>query len=256
MTPLPDPVLSGQHAIVTGGGRGIGAAIASRLSELGARVTIMGRDRAVLERHAASLGARASAIACDVTDAGSIQAAFTRAGVAHILVNNAGQARSKKFLDTTPELWQQMIAANLTSVYLCSRQVLPAMLKAQAGRIVNVASIAGLKASPRMTAYSAAKHGVVGLTRSLALETVKYGVTVNAVCPGYTDTDMTERGVREIMEAKRITHDEARAMITRAIPSGRMTTPDEVAAAVTWFCLPTASGVTGQALVVAGGEAT
>ena len=256
MTWFTKPPLSDQHAIVTGGGRGIGAAISARLAQLGARVTIMGRDLDLLERHAKSIGEKGTAIACDVTDAQSIRAAFERAGAAHILINNAGQAKSEKFLDTTPELWAQMLAANLTSVYLCTQQVLPRMLEARSGRIVNVASIAGLKAAPRLTAYAAAKHGVVGLTKSLALETAKFGVTVNAVCPGFTDTEMAERGVRELMEAKHISRDEARAMITRVIPRGSMTTPDEVAAAVAWFCLPDASGVTGQALVVAGGEAT
>lgn len=256
MTWVTKAKLDDQHAIVTGGGRGIGAAIATRLAQLGARVTIIGRDRSVLEKQAQSIGTQATAIVCDVTDAGAVAATFEKAGPAHILVNNAGQAKSEKFLDTTPEIWHQMISANLTSVYLCTRQVLPAMLQAKSGRIVNVASIAGLKAAPRMSAYSAAKHGVVGLTKALALETAKFGVTVNAVCPGYTDTEMTERGVAELMEAKHISRDEARAMITRVIPRGTMTTPEEVAVAVTWFCLPEASGVTGQALVVAGGEAT
>jgi len=130
------------------------------------------------------------------------------------------------------------------------------MLEAKKGRIVNIASTAGVQGASRMTAYAAAKHGVVGLTRSLALETAKFGITVNAVCPGYTDTDMTEQGVHELMDAKNISRDEARAMITRVIPRGVMTTPQEVANAVVWLCSPDASGVTGQALVVAGGEIT
>lgn len=252
--------LSEEHAIVTGGGRGIGAAISSALVELGARVTVMGRDRAVLEKHAKSLGKNAKAIACDVSDAESVRKAFASAkkefGDAAILVNNAGQAKSEKFVDTAAETWNRMLTVNLTSVYLCTQQVLPAMLAAKRGRIVNIASTAGLKAAPRMSAYAAAKHGVVGLTRSLALETAKFGITVNAVCPGYTDTDMTEQGVRELMEAKHLSHDEARAMITRVIPRGVMTTPAEVASAVAWLCTREASGVTGQAIVVAGGETT
>jgi 3-hydroxybutyrate dehydrogenase len=252
--------LEGRHAIVTGGARGIGAAISASLAARGARVTILGRDQAALDKHVNSLGENAAAVRCDVSDEVSVKAAFTRTrkrfGHPEILVNNAGQAKSEKFERTTRALWDQMLSANLTSVFLCTQAVLPAMIEAGGGRIVNIASTAGLKGAPRMTAYSAAKHGVVGLTRSLALETVKHGITVNAVCPGYTDTDMTEQGVRELMEAKNISRDDARAMITRVIPRGVMTTPEEVASAVVWLCSPDASGVTGQAIVVAGGEIT
>jgi NAD(P)-dependent dehydrogenase (short-subunit alcohol dehydrogenase family) len=258
MTWINTPRLEGQHAIVTGGGRGIGAAIATALGALGARVTIMGREQTVLEKHAATLPNDPNAIVCDVADERSVQQAFKRArdaaGDAQILINNAGQAKSEKFTNTSTDLWTQMVTVNLTSVFLCTQQVLPAMIAAQRGRIVNIASTAGVRGAPRMSAYAAAKHGVVGLTRSLALETAKFGITVNAVCPGYTDTDMTEQGVRELMAAKQISRDEARAMITRVIPRGKMTTPQEVASAVLWLCSPDASGVTGQALVVAGGE--
>lgn len=248
------------HAVVTGGGRGIGAAIATLLAERGASVTIMGRDLGALERQRASLGEKAAAIACDVSDPDAVAAAFQRArerfGDPHILVNNAGQAKSEKFHRTTTDLWNRMIAVNLTSVFLCTREVLPAMLERQQGRIVNIASTAGVQGASRMAAYAAAKHGVVGLTRTLALETAKFGITVNAVCPGYTDTDMTEQGVRELMAAKNVSHDEARGMITRVIPRGRLTTPREVADAVVWLCSAEASAVTGQAIVVSGGEAT
>ncbi len=260
MTWVTKPKLADRHAIVTGGGRGIGAAISSALAARGARVTLMGRDGAALERHAKTLGEGAAAIVCDVTDEQAVRQAFARAAAAsgpvNILVNNAGQAKSEKFVDTSRELWDRMLAANLTSAYLCTRQVLPSMLEAKRGRVVNIASTAGLKGAPRMSAYAAAKHGVMGLTRSLALETVKHGITVNAVCPGYTDTDMADQGIRELMQARRIPREEALGMITRVIPRGALTTPDEVASAVAWLCGDSASGVTGQAIVVAGGEIT
>lgn len=248
--------LKGQHAIVTGGARGIGAAISTALAQAGARVTIMGRDKAALAKHAERLGFNVVAITCDVTDEKSVDEAFAKAGPAQILVNNAGQAKSEKFVNTKRDLWDRMIAVNLTSTYLCTAQVLPAMLNAGSGRIVNIASTAGVRGAARMSAYAAAKHGVVGLTQSLALETVKFGITVNAVCPGFTETDMTEQGVRELMEGKKVSREEARAMILRVIPRGVMTTPEEVAATVLWLCSPESSAVTGQAIVVAGGETT
>jgi NAD(P)-dependent dehydrogenase (short-subunit alcohol dehydrogenase family) len=253
--PAAGSSLSGRHAIVTGGARGIGAAVAMALSRAGARVTIMGRDAAKLAEHVRAIGHGAVGIQCDVTDEQAVEQAFADAGSAQILVNNAGQAKSEKFVNTTREVWDRMLSANLTSTYLCTRAVLPAMLEAGAGRIVNISSIAGVTAANRMTAYAAAKHGVVGLTKSLALETAKFGITVNAVCPGYTDTDMTEAGVRELMAAKKISRDDARAMITRVIPRGAMTTPEEVASTVLWLCSPESSAVTGQAIVVSGGEA-
>jgi NAD(P)-dependent dehydrogenase (short-subunit alcohol dehydrogenase family) len=250
--------LGGRHAIVTGGGRGIGAAIADELGRLGADLTLMGRDLERLEAHADALrerhGVRVQALACDVADENSVRDAFARAGDAAILVNNAGQSAATAFADTPREVWDRMLAVNLTGTFLCTREVIAAMAAARWGRVVNVASTAGLRGYPKTAAYTAAKHGVVGLTRALALETAKLGITVNAVCPGYTDTDMAAAAVGNLVRELGKTEEEARKMITRVNPMGRLIDPAEVAAAVGWLCSPAASGVTGQALAVAGGE--
>ena len=253
--------LEGSHAIVTGGSRGIGAAIAIALAERGASLTLMGRSINDLRSHAAAvetLGVKVQCIPCNIADETSVVRAFQRAevglGSAKILVNNAGTATSATFTATSRELWDHMLAVNLTGTYLCSTQVLPAMLAAGDGRIVNIASTAGLRGYKTMTAYCAAKHGVIGLTRALALETAKYGVTVNAVCPGYTDTDLTDSAVSNVVNVFGKTPEEARAMLVRINPRGVMTTPAEVAAAVAWLCAPESSAVTGISLPVAGGE--
>ncbi|MDQ3605418.1 MAG: SDR family oxidoreductase [Gemmatimonadota bacterium] len=254
--------LAGAHAVVTGGGSGIGAAIAAELARRGAALTLMGRRHRPLEEHSATLGDRfgvaVAAIPCDVAEEGSVRRAFAaareRSGDPTILVNNAGQAAGSSFAETSLELWQQMLAVNLTGSFLCARAVLPAMLAASSGRIVNIASTAGLRGYPHIAAYSAAKHGVIGLTRSLALETVKKGVTVNAVCPGYTDTGMTDGAADGLSRARGISAEEARALISRSNPRGTLIRPEEVADAVAWLCSPAASAITGQALVVAAGE--
>ena len=253
------PALAGRHAVVTGGGRGIGAAIARHLAGLGAAVTVMGRDVSRLEETAAALpGARA--LACDVTDEAAVGRAFAQAveqtGAAHILVNNAGAAVSAPLARTTLEQFHAMIEVNLTGAFLCCRAVLPAMLAAGTGRIVNIASTAGLTGGAYISAYCAAKHGLVGLTRALALETADKGITVNAVCPGYTETAMAHRAIAAIVEKTGRSEAEARAELVKTNPQGRLVQPEEVAATVAFLCLPGAESITGQAVVLAGGEVT
>jgi NAD(P)-dependent dehydrogenase (short-subunit alcohol dehydrogenase family) len=258
-------MLHGRHAVVTGGGRGIGAAIATALAAHGARLTLMGRTAADLDTHAATLrdasGAGAHAVVCDVSDAAAVQRAFrdaaARFGPVQILINNAGQADAAAFQDISLESWERMLAVNLTGTFLCCRQVLPAMIAAGAGRIVNIASTAGLKGYAKVATYCATKHGVVGLTRALAAETARHGLTVNAVCPGYTDdTDMLRAAVENVMRATGKSADEARAILTRQSPRGSLITPQEIADTVVWLCSPGASAITGQAIAVAAGEVT
>jgi NAD(P)-dependent dehydrogenase (short-subunit alcohol dehydrogenase family) len=171
-----------------------------------------------------------------------------------VLVNNAGIAKSQRFLDTTRAIWDETLAVNLTGVYLCTQQVLPAMLDGKYGRVVNIASTSALRGYKTMAAYCAAKHGVLGLTRVLALETAAHGVTVNAICPGYVETDIFEQAIQNLMSARNIERDEARQMLARPIPTGRFTTVEEVASAVDWLCSPTAANVTGIAVPLTGGE--
>ena len=259
---MSDRHLEGRSAIVTGGGRGIGAAIASELARLGARVAILGRDASRLE--AQILGMRAAyggdhlGLTCDVTDPDAIATAFGRArdamGHAWILVNNAGAAESDRFMDTTLEQWNAMLAANLTSAFLCTQQVLPAMLATKGGRVINIGSTAAVRGAARLAAYTAAKHGLLGLTRALAAETARQGITVNCVCPAYTDTGMARNAVDNLVRGRGISSEEAEAMIVRTIPRGRLIEPEEVASAVGWLCSPGAAAVSGQALVLGGGE--
>jgi 3-hydroxybutyrate dehydrogenase len=252
------------HAVVTGGGQGIGAAVASELSRLGAAVTIMGRTSATLERHAAVLrnahGARVATVACDVTDESSVKQGFATAkatlGAVQVLVNNAGRAETAAFGDITRAWWDAMLAVNLTGMYLCTQQVLGDMERAASGRIVNIASTAGLRGYNRTAAYCAAKHGVIGLTRALALETAKRGITVNALCPGYTDTDIVADAIRAVSARMGATLDEAEQTLLRTIPRRRFTAPEEVASLVGWLCSPAAAAVTGTSIPVAGGEVT
>ncbi len=254
--------LGGHHALVTGGGRGIGFAIATTLARLGADVTVIGRNIAPLNRTAETLagefGVRTLAAAADVTDEAAVTAAFDAArdgiGAPDILINNAGAAKSAPFARTGIDLWREMLELNLTGVYLCTRAALPAMTDGGFGRIVNIASTAGLKGYPYVTAYCAAKHGVIGLTRALALETARSGVTVNAVCPGYTDTEILRDTIANIVATTGRSEDEARAELVAHNPQGRLIEPNEVADAAAWLCLPSAASITGQTIAVAGGE--
>lgn len=251
-------MLTGQHAVITGAGSGIGRAAAEHLADLGAQVTLIGRHIGRLNETADRIGAAAFAAPADVTDADALAAAIEagrdRFGPVDILINNAGAATSAPFLKTGGDALRAMLALNLEAPAEASRLVLPGMVTRRFGRIVNVASTAGLKGYAYVSAYVAAKHGLVGLTRALALEFAEKGVTINAVCPGFTETPLLADAVTAIVTKTGRTEDDARATLAAANPQGRLITPEEVASAIGWLCSPAASGVNGVALTVAGGE--
>lgn len=250
--------LSGRVAVVTGAGRGIGAAITRGLAGQGAAVVLVGRDRARLEEQAADLGGPASVQTADITDEANVKSVFAAIRTRHpridILVNSAGQAGSSPLAKMDLAHWNSMIAVNLTGTFLCAREVVQAMSKQDYGRIVNVASTAGLIGYAYIAAYAAAKHGVIGLTRSLALETAKSRLTVNAVCPGFTETDIVKDAITNIMAKTGKSEADARAALVATNPQGRMVQPAEVANAVLWLCLPGSESITGQAVSISGGE--
>lgn len=246
-----------KHAFVTGGGSGIGLATATALARTGWKVTIAGRNRERLEAAVRGIGSGRAQV-LDVTDEAAVDAA-TKASVEAqgpiaLLVNNAGGVASAAFEKTSAEAWRQTLDLNLMGTVHCTRAVLPAMKAAAWGRIVNVASTAGLIGYRYVSAYVAAKHAVVGLTKALALEVAKTGVTVNAVCPGYTDTDVVASAVQTISAATKRSVDEALATFTAVNPQGRLVKPEEVAAAVLWLASDDAAAVNGIALPIAGGE--
>ncbi|TGQ65098.1 MAG: SDR family oxidoreductase [Mesorhizobium sp.] len=249
--------ISGKHALVTGGGSGVGRAIALALAEAGVAVTISGRREAELAKVAGE-NARIHGIAADVTDEGAMAALYTQAEAAcgpfDIVVANAGMAGSTPAHKTALADWQRTLDVNLTGAFLTVKPALAGMAARKAGRIVFVASTAGLKGYAYVAPYVAAKHGVVGLMRALAAETAKSGVTVNAVCPGFVETDMLEESIQRIVDKTSRSVAEARASLASTNPQGRFIQPREVADAVLWLCSDTAASITGQAISISGGE--
>lgn len=251
-------MLSGRHALITGGGTGIGAAIAGALTHAGAAVSIAARRRAPLQEVAARLP-MVAAVAADVTQEADCDAMIQAARAAHgpvdIVIANAGMAESAPAAGIDLDHWQRMIGVNLTGAFLTARAALGDVTRGApgGGRIIFVASTAGLKGYPYAAAYCAAKHGVIGLMRALSLELASKGVTVNAVCPGYTETPLLEASVGTIVAKTGRTAEESRAALARDNAHGRLVTPEEVAQAVLWLCSPAASSVNGQAIAIAGG---
>ncbi len=246
-----------KHIVITGGGSGIGAAIAERVAKMGARITLMGRNEERLQTKATTLP-QAVAIPVDITDPNQVKQAFDTAiqqfGSVDILINNAGVAKSASFLKIDSTDWNEMLAVNLTGAFLCTQASLPGMKKQQWGRIIFIASTAGLKGYPYVAAYCAAKHGVIGMTRALALETARLGITVNAICPGYTETDIVQNSISNIVNKTGRSFEEARAELVAGNPQKRLIQPDEIANTVAWLCHENSGSITGQAIAVAGGE--
>jgi len=250
-------MLNGKTALITGGGRGIGREIALTFARHGARIAVAARTAEQVEQVAGELGDNAIALVCDVSDPESVKRMFgemrERLGDADILVNNAGIAESATIVNTTDELWHKHLSINLSGTFYCTRAALPAMLKKGWGRVINVASIAAKTGAPYIAAYSASKHGVLGLTRSIGLEVATTGITVNAICPGYVDTEMVSRGVEQITKKTGRSAEEALDALKKMSPQNRLVTPEEVAALALLLASDEGRGINGQGINVDGG---
>jgi NAD(P)-dependent dehydrogenase (short-subunit alcohol dehydrogenase family) len=252
--------LNGKIALVTGGGRGIGEACAVALAGAGADVVVCSRSfgeiNAVAEKIRVT-GRRALAVVCDVTEAGQVRRMGEEVnyqfGAVEILVNNAGLGRSHRFVDHPDELWDQMLAVNLTGVYHVTKAFVPKMIEMRQGRVINIASVMSKIGAKYVAAYTAAKHGVLGLTRALAVELAGYNITVNAVCPGYVDTPMTDDNVANIVARTGMSETEARKALETLSPQNRLIEPEEVAAVVVMLAGDIAQGINGQAINIDGG---
>ncbi len=250
---MTEKFLEGRTAVITGGGSGVGAAVARRLAGAGASVWISGRRQAPLEAVAADRGSIGWATA-DVADEESIAALFDRTGPVDIVVANAGAADAAPFPKTDLALWNRMVSVNLTGAFLTFREGMRVLRSPDWGRLIAVASTLALKGSPYVAAYAASKHGVVGLARSLALEVADTGVTVNAICPGYLDTEMTDRNVTAIAGKSGRSEADVRRRIAAINPQNRLISPEDVAETALWLCRDSASSVNGQAIALSGGE--
>jgi NAD(P)-dependent dehydrogenase (short-subunit alcohol dehydrogenase family) len=247
--------LAGRHALITGGGTGIGAAAAAHLAAAGARLTLVGRRLEPLEEIAERIGGAATR--CDVTDPEQVARAFDIARAAYgpieILIVNAGIAESAPFDKLSRESWDRIIATNLTAAFDCSHAAIPDLLKSDSGRLVFVASVASLRGVPYAAHYAASKHGVLGLMRSLAAEYAKTSLTVNAVCPGYVDTPMTDQSVARVSEITGRSEEQARSAITNMNASGRLVDPQAIGNIIATLCLPLSRDVNGAAITIDGG---